>query len=358
MSSFRENKMGLLSALRREIARALEAAAGSFESAVERTGDRVADRLESAGHAAQDALRAERRDGWSAEFVAGVMDLAAAVTKGGFGMVAGGAAGLLRAVAGIPLVDPRRLLHGSIDVGSSTGGAVILTGGMLVSLIQRLLRFQNVERPLTAEERDLLRRVFGDSVSLHNVRIVEGRCGVFGLSRRPFAMGNTIFFKRIDPRRRRDILVHECVHVWQYRNVGARYIMDALGAQAVLGRSAYDWRAEIRRGARSWAELNREAQAALIQDIWRRNGMVIIDDPSDESRTHAHGAAARTRGGAPASFVAGGAGAGKFVFDGHDYSELARDAIAALRNRGTVPSRRSSTVNSAIDGTPEAHASG
>jgi len=55
-----------------------------------------------------------------------------------------------------------------------------------------------------------------------------------------------------DPGARPDILVHECVHVWQYQNIGSRYTMDALGAQAVYGAGAYDWEAELARGNSDW----------------------------------------------------------------------------------------------------------
>lgn len=322
------------------VADALDAAAGSFESAVERTGDRAADFLESAGHAAQAVFRGGNLGVWSGRVVAGTTDLAAAVTKGGFGTVAGGAAGLLRLLAAIPLLDARRLAAGFVDAGSSAGGAVILVAGKFVSLIQRLLLLEMGERPLTDEERDLLSRIFTDSVLLDNVRIVEGRCGVFGLSRRPFAMGNTIYFKKMDPRIRPDILVHECVHVWQYQNVGTRYAAQALMAQAIYGRGAYDWRAELGRGAASWEEFNKEAQAQLIQDIWSRSGISSGDAEIERSRAFTRAVDTRVTGSAGASRGTGLTAVSKFVVGGRDYTELARASIAALRGRGSVRLRK------------------
>lgn len=329
------------------VADALDAAAGSFEVAVERTGDLAADFLESAGHAAQAALRGGNLGVWSGRVVAATTDLAAAVTKGGFGTVAGGAAGLLRILAAIPLLDARRLAAGFVDAGSSAGGAVILVAGKFVSLIQRLLLLEIDERPLTDEERDLLSRIFTDSVLLDNVRIVEGRCGVFGLSRRPFAMGNTIYFKKMDPRVRPDILVHECVHVWQYQNVGARYAAQALMSQAIYGRGAYDWRAELGRGAASWKEFNKEAQAQLIQDIWSRSGISSGEVEADKSRPFTRAAATRATGDAGESRGTGLTAVSKFVVGERDYTELALDSIAALRSRGSVRLR-----NTELEQTP------
>ena len=100
-----------------------------------------------------------------------------------------------------------------------------------------------------------LAKVFGGSVALYNVRIVEGRSGVFGANQRPFTLGNTIYMKRTEPARFADMLVHEVVHVWQYQHLGPRYTAD-LGAQARYGeegRAPSHWEAGLARGGQRLA---------------------------------------------------------------------------------------------------------
>lgn len=152
-----------------------------------------------------------------------------------------------------------------IAISASIAGTVILVLGTLVSLIQRLLFLQNQPRSLNQTEEDLLRGVFGDSMVLDNIRIIEGRSGLFGINLRAFVLGNTIYMKRHTTPQ---VLVHECVHVWQYQHLGPRYAADALGAQLLLGNSAYDWKAELARGKSDWRDFNKEAQAQMIQEIW------------------------------------------------------------------------------------------
>jgi hypothetical protein len=106
--------------------------------------------------------------------------------------------------------------------------------------------------------------VFRGSVALDRVRVVPGPAGLFDVNDRPFTLGNTIYLKgRTSPK----LLVHECVHVWQYQHRGPRYAYDALMAQRRLGQGAYDWRAELARG-KAWADFNAEAQAEYVADHW------------------------------------------------------------------------------------------
>ncbi len=160
---------------------------------------------------------------------------------------------------------PRAVLLLASAIGASIAGTVILILGTLVSRIQRLLFLQNQPRSLNQTEEELLRGVFDDSLALDNIRIIEGRSGLFGVNSRPFTLGNTIYMKAYTAP---EILVHECVHVWQYQHFGPRYAAEALGAQLLLGDSAYNWKAELARGKSEWSEFNKEAQAQMIQEIW------------------------------------------------------------------------------------------
>jgi hypothetical protein len=126
---------------------------------------------------------------------------------------------------------------------------------------------------------------------LYNVRVVDGSAGVFDWNgnNRPFTLGNTIYMKSRTPGSDQYIetLVHECGHVWQYQNIGTRYIADAFGAMAFV-RDAYSWQAELARGSLNWTRFNREAQAQFLQDVFHagtRNpevpgsGDFYFDDP-------------------------------------------------------------------------------
>lgn len=147
---------------------------------------------------------------------------------------------------------------------AQVAGAVVLTLGRLVARVQ-----SHKKRKLTEDETALLERVFLGSVALDRVRIVAGRAGLFDLNKRPFTLGNTIYLKGRDSPK---LLVHECTHVWQYQHLGPRYVFDALAAQRRLGPGAYDWKAELARGKAGWLELNAEAQAEYVADVYDTDG--------------------------------------------------------------------------------------
>ena len=217
-----------------------------FQHAVQTAGDAIADLFETAGN----ALR-----------IGALTNLLGALVKGVFGIIGAVPGGVAKLVAGAPL-------SGLVDIGASIFGALIIAGGMLLALVQRLLFLQSGARRLTASEVETLRRVFGESLSLYNIRIVDGRSGIFALSGRAFTLGNTIYMKK---ETRPSVLIHECVHVWQYQNLGPRYAADALGAQLIYGMRAYDWRDEPARGRGEWLDFNAEAQAEHIEDCWKES---------------------------------------------------------------------------------------
>lgn len=130
------------------------------------------------------------------------------------------------------------------------GGLLLRTGDALGG---------RARRGLTVAERSVLAGVFRDGLDLDAIVVVPDRAGLLGLSRRPVTLGTTIHLKGgTSP----GLLVHEAVHVWQYRRLGARYALDAIGAQC--SRTGYDWRAP---GTDRFAELNVEAQAQFLQDL-------------------------------------------------------------------------------------------
>ena len=193
-----------------------------------------------------------------------------------------------------------------MTVLSSIGGHVLLIAGRLLARIQRLVGAEARARGLTEAERERLSAVFRESVALDDVRVVEGRSGLFGVNDRPFTLGSTIYLKGVDLTTRFDVLVHECVHVWQYQHIGARYAADALAAQVRYGwrrRGAYDWRAELERGHARWSDFNAEAQGSFIQARWQQGGSGLFESDATSG----------------------------FVVDGTDYTEVAVDALLTMR---------------------------
>jgi hypothetical protein len=148
----------------------------------------------------------------------------------------------------------------------SLNGHLLVFSGYVVIVIQKLFFIQKSDRSFTEKETDLLKDLFDDSLAMHNIRLVAGRSGIFHVSGRPFVLGNFIFMKDVSQHRGLSVLVHECVHVWQYQQYGARYASEALYAQWSL-RNAYDWSTEKEKSD-NWRYWNREAQAAFIEESW------------------------------------------------------------------------------------------
>lgn len=141
----------------------------------------------------------------------------------------------------------------------AVGTAVIAVGRFLTTVQALAPRLHDPRRELTPAERATLDAVFRGGLDLDGIRVVPGRAGVLDLSRRPVTLGTTIYLKGATSP---GVLVHEAVHVWQYRDRGARYVVDALRAQASA--TGYDWRAA---GVLRWRDLNVEAQAQVVQDL-------------------------------------------------------------------------------------------
>lgn len=239
-------------------------------------GEIIADVFELIGNSASDGLQraAEQIPAggsvfrWIGAVLSSLTDFLSTIAKALIAIVAGLIGGL--GVMGIGLVQRDRpaVRRGSQSMLNGVTGSVALVAGKAVSMAQTVTLVQSYSRKLTGEEKALVRRVFGQSLALQNIRIVSGRCGVFGRNARPFVLGNTIYFKNHDIDREPHLFIHECVHIWQYQHQGASYIGGALGAQYFL-QDAYDWEEEIRRGKQEWSQFNREAQGEFFLDLWR-----------------------------------------------------------------------------------------
>ena len=193
----------------------------------------------------------------------------------------------------------------------SIAGSALVAVGLAVGRLQQVVPAAR-GRHLGADEERLLRTVFDDTLPLERIRIVPGRraAGIFGLSRRAVTLGTTVYLKGD---RRDSLLVHESVHVWQYRRRGMRYAADAVVAQTVG--HGYDWRGAVAAGASRWSDLDVEGQAQYVQDLYEtgsgvEDGRVVV--------------------GGGAYFRAYDAGA---VRDHPGHRALADDALTTLRGR-------------------------
>ncbi|MGI9056705.1 MAG: hypothetical protein ACR2F2_13000 [Pyrinomonadaceae bacterium] len=195
--------------------------------------------------------------------------------------------------------------------------AVVALNGT-ISAIQTLVGLEPPSRALNEREIAELRKVYGDSVDYSQIRIKEGHLGIAnGLA--PHTVGNTIYIldgwlNPNDPdyvANRNKLLFHETAHTWQYQNGGTDYIGESLWNQTIgtlTGGSrdaAYEFETPIKNG-RSWAELNPEQQAHLLDQAYK-NG--LFDDPN-------------------ARFV---------LADGTDITDYVRDAINQVRNGRGAP---------------------
>jgi hypothetical protein len=274
--------------INKTIPRVTNAVANAINTVVNSAAEVVVDVLETVGNVIEDGSNVTTA--WVAKSIPGVggaianglrwmgrvssaaFDLGGAIVKGAAGVFAGVLGGTVRILAGIVSLDRDLAVEGAIDVGSGIGGAALLTGGKAIAFVQTVAVIQAPERQLSGEEVTLLKRVFHNSVALYNVRLVEGRSGLFGINDRPFTLGNTIYLKDRSTAEQPELLVHECIHVWQYQHMGARYTMDAVGAQKwyewFTDGSAYDWKSEFVRGKTNWLDLNREAQGRLFQEVY------------------------------------------------------------------------------------------
>ena len=272
------------------IVTAVEAVAEVIETVVNVVAEVIADVVETVGNAIQDGLNALGGGptngpggafcAWLGGVIAGATNLLAVGVKALFNMNAGIVAGVIRLVAGIVLVNGRLFSKGIAGIVSAIAGMVITEVGAALSFIQAVIHVQNDGRPLTNEEKTILNNVFRRSLNLYNIRIIERRQGIFGITNSTFTLNNTIYFRTTVAKQGFATLIHECVHVWQYQNLGTQYISNAIGAQLIYGRvsgvhDAYDWTDELTRGNTDWNDFNGEAQAALIEEIWDKGTVSV-----------------------------------------------------------------------------------
>ncbi len=303
-------------------------AVDTVQDAANAIGEFASDLFETVGKAVEDATsfahNAPALGGalaWLGGVVAHTLDIVGASIKGLLGLFGGVLGGIIRMLGGVVSLNGRYVRAGLTDIGSSFAGGIIVVIGKVASLVQSIILVEARERKLTPQEVRLLRKVFRNSIAYYNVRLVEGRAGLFGLNPRPFALGNTIYLKDRSVSREPDLLVHECTHIWQYQKIGARYTSDALGAQFLI-EDAYNWEKEVGRGKDLWARFNPEAQASFLQDayVW---GEIIKDGT------------VVARGGGVFYDADGESTVGRLIVRAVDHTARADTALAVVRRRAS-----------------------
>lgn len=256
---------------------AVNAVSGAVTGVANAAGEIISDLVETVGNAISDGLNFigfgipgwSHLTRWIGSVISSITDFVSVVVKVIFNVVGGIIAGAISIGWGIVGIKGKLIKSGFGDIWNSVFGGIVLIILTGLGITQQLIPFiQTKERRLTEDEINDMKRIFGDSLSYYNVRIVEGkRAGIYSFSDRPVAIGNTIYMKNHNPTNKRERLAHEMVHVWQYQNKGIRYISDAINAQ-VLVNNAYNWEKEIERGIDKWTDFNLEAQGELILDVY------------------------------------------------------------------------------------------
>ena len=150
-----------------------------------------------------------------------------------------------------------------------------LQGPRVFHLVWHLLT--GVSR-LTQDEIDAASRVLGpDAVRYAAVRVAEGRVLRFIFKRngdRAFTLFHTINLPAAGHHSRGNLglLVHEMVHVRQFKKVGSVYIWQALRAQKTNGYSYEGWEklVEDRQKGRRFNCYSREQQGQIAQDYYNQ----------------------------------------------------------------------------------------
>lgn len=148
-------------------------------------------------------------------------------------------------------------------------------GGEIVETLADLIKFNT--RTLTGAEVFEASSVFGSSIDFSMVRIDTHSLMVFiakklmGYTKgREFTTFHTINGE--EGNIEIDTLIHELTHVWQYQQVGAIYMPQAIHAQGTAagynygGISGLQAAKDAGKGIRSF---NREQQAQIVQDYYR-----------------------------------------------------------------------------------------
>lgn len=124
-------------------------------------------------------------------------------------------------------------------------------------------------RPLTAAEVELGYNVFGNSIDYNLIRIDDrARFGTKNMAAAYVSFNTINYMHKI----KKEVFIHELVHIWQFQNFGSIYIARAIKAQRSsegynYGGSPNLYQVMLRGG--SLFDFNFEQQADIIEDYYK-----------------------------------------------------------------------------------------
>lgn len=150
--------------------------------------------------------------------------------------------------------------------------ALKLGGAILVAAFSAVLEVFGGHRPLTRAERSEAKKVFGVSIDLSRVKISVASIPADIISKfndeRPFTTMYVINFKS-GTQIETQTLIHELTHVWQAKQRGPIYAVEALHAQFKLGPDAYKVTDQNLIAADGdFSKFNPEQQATIVDRYW------------------------------------------------------------------------------------------
>lgn len=137
------------------------------------------------------------------------------------------------------------------------------------SAIQLSALTNPIGRSLYEWERAVIRDIFHTGVDASRIRVVETQ-----VLNAPTTLGNQI---RVSPgwsfeNSNRPVLVHEVLHVWQYQNLGTRYITDSVFHNAsghiATGNRNVAYMNYRLSNTSSFSEFSAEEQATIVGDYY------------------------------------------------------------------------------------------
>ena len=139
-------------------------------------------------------------------------------------------------------------------------------------LLAAIFKFRT--RKLSAQEIRLAKSIFGDALQYEYIRVDESAHIGPRQSRFCYVSFYTLnSWGTFAP----PLLIHELTHVWQYQNLGIRYIPRALAAQHTTPGYNYGGEAALElalASGKGLAFFNLEQQADLVEDYYRlQNGL-------------------------------------------------------------------------------------
>ncbi len=176
-----------------------------------------------------------------------------------------------------PLIHPRTKIRFASRLHQLIVGFLDLLG--VPEIVEFFLRAVTHSSRLTDDEMGMITAVLGQNSILHDdVRLLHG--GLLNLIFRinggyAFAYCHTICMPENGrhARTNRPILMHELTHVYQYEQVGSRYLGEAIYVLIKTKRDCYRYGGKAGLAAKKakngrFADFNREQQAMIVQDYF------------------------------------------------------------------------------------------